>query len=159
MNPYTLASDGLVQYTGDMNPLDNDGAWIDPGTWKSDGYASCVRVNVMPDGPDGGRYIIVERLTINKPTDMGPALRCCGQDVQTLNAMGEAECCLSYGHYDPDHSDYREAQSVGFIVLDDEDGDRLDFMDYARIHGATIVEESEVWELLADWVGRKLKVS
>jgi hypothetical protein len=39
-----------------------------------------------------------------------------------------------------------------------EDGDCRDFADYARIHGATIAEESEVWELLADWVGRKLKV-
>jgi hypothetical protein len=155
MDPYTLASDGLCHYVGDGTPLDYDGAWYESSHWESDGYADCVRITCMPDGPDGGRHCIIERLTINRPDDKGlaRALESCGATEFRGHVNAEIEACLVYGHYDPNCSDWREASSLGFIILDDGE-DAADCAEYARIHGATIATEDDIWIVLAKLVGR-----
>jgi hypothetical protein len=153
MNPNALASDGLVNYVGDLHPFSYGGAWIDISTWVSDGYASAVRVTVLDDGPDAGRHIVVEKLTINKPSDMSCVWSCCGDPSE--DPVAQAEECLYYGAYDPDCSDWREPSSYSFIIPDDGE-DCRDFARYAKIHNATIVSEEDIETLLARLVGREL---
>lgn len=154
MNPYDLASDGLVQYTGDRNPLEYGGTWYDSSTWASDGYASAVRVDISGDGPDGGKLVYVSLIVANKPSSderMKSALDCCGGTMG--DTASEIEACLGYGLYDPDESDWREPSSYTFLIADNE-GD--DFSEYARIHGATESTNEELEELLNRLVGREL---
>ena len=152
-NPYKLAESGLVAYCGDIHPLGHDGAWIDTSTWESDGYASCVRVTVLLDGPDACRHLYVERLVINR-LDMGEVLASCGVEGEA-SALCQAECCLLYGHYDPDGSDWTKPHTASFLLLDDGENPD-DFARYARIHNSAIATEDAVWQLLAAWVGREL---
>jgi hypothetical protein len=153
MNPHTLASHGLVHYTGDTHPLSYGGAWIDISTWVSDGYASAVRVTVLDDGPDAGRHIVVDKLTINKPADMSCVWSCCGDPSE--DPVAQADACMQYGAYDPDCSDWREPSSYSFIIPDDGEAYQ-DFTRYAEIHNATIVSEEDIDMLLKRLVGCEL---
>lgn len=109
---------GLVYY-GDSNPFDN-GAWISRDaikTWQEDGYADCVRITGMCEGPEW----IVERLTINKPDDwrkLDEIREACGSTGLPGTAQDYADifACLYWGAYDPDHSDWSERQSEAFSL-------------------------------------------
>ncbi len=159
-DPRTLAQEGLCVYSGDVHPISHDGFWYQPKTWETDGYASCVEVCVLPDGPANARHIVVSRLTINKPNpqELARAFDCYGippgPDRDNTNAQIEA--CKGYMGGEPDESDWREASSQQFILPDDTSESPGHFTRYAKIHGATIATESDVWKLLEKWVGREL---
>ncbi len=155
-DPYKLAEAGLVHYTGDVDPLGHDGYWYNSSEWEKNGYASAVDVGCILDGPSGARHLYVSKLVINKPKDMKSAFDCCGvEEERQGDPLVQIEACKSYGHYDPDCSDYREPSVYQFIVIDFPEASKPeDFTDYARIHGAKIVSEKEVWELLAKLVGQ-----
>jgi hypothetical protein len=163
MDPHKLAADGLCRYFGDVNPLDHDGAWYEPTEWESNGYANCVRVTCMPEGPDTvwAHAVIIELLTINKPSAKGlaDAMASCGVACgQPSSVFVEIEACLGYGHYDPNNSDYRNPQAHHLVIVDDDrdltDGDRAAIARYCRIHNATESTEDAAWAILSDWVGR-----
>ncbi len=154
-DPYALAEAGICHYYGDCNPLDYDGAWYESANWDRYDYANCVRVTCLPDGPDGGKHLIVEKITINKPRDMKSALDSFGiEGADRDNIHAQIEACLGYGHYDPSQGDGCDPSSLSVVIPDDEDEEAGAFKDYCRIHGAVIVTEMEVWEVLSDWVGR-----
>jgi hypothetical protein len=147
-DPYQLANDGLVSYSGDRNPLGWGGMWYDASTWIADGYASVVRVAFSDDEP----IIYVERLIVNRPTkpeSLERALQSIGWDGANASPDVEIEACLAYGHYAPDEGDYREPSQLGFAIGDD-------VAEMARIHGAMVATLDDVWAVLNTWVGRDL---
>lgn len=154
-NPHTLATAGLVHYSGDRSPFDHGGYWYDSSTWESDGYASAVEVCCLDDGPSDGRHVVISLLVINKPRDMAPAFGCCGVPLELQSGIhAQIEACKVYGHTDPDESDWREPSTYAFVLPDDIDGGS--FQDYCRIHGATVSDKEQVWGLLNRLVGREL---
>lgn len=155
-NPHQLAADGLVHYCGDVDPLNHDGYWYDSSTWLHDGYASCIEVLVLLDGPANARHILVSKLVVNKPKDMTKALESCGTPQSYHdNVNAQIEACKGYMGAEPDESDWREPSTYAFI-LPDEGAECRDFADYAKIHNAAIASETDVYNLLAVLVGRDL---
>lgn len=134
--PYRWASDGLCVYAGDVDPIEG-GCWYDPKTWAADDYASALRVSTSEER--GHLLVWVERITINKPRDIRPALECCGMveihaatTTPERRTQIEIECCLDYGHTDPDRSDWREPHAWAYVLRQD----RSSLREVARIHDA-----------------------
>ena len=162
-DPHALAAAGLCHYSGDMGPIDHGGFWYNAKEWAHNDYASAVEVCCLADGPHNGKHVVVSKLVINRPShtpNMRHALESCGLTEAHAEETNEAvkwameiEAVKGYMGGEPDCSDWREPSSYSFIIPDDM-ADAEDFAKYAKIHGAEIVEESAVWELLARLVGR-----
>ena len=154
LDPHKLVSSNLVAYTGDVSLIEHGGTFYDYSQWEDNGYASAIRVTPLDDNPDGGLVVVVERITINKPADMKPALDCCGVTLDPdcpHNTHYEIEACLAYGHYEPDESDWREEQMKVFIWADR--GERVkDFTDYCRIHDIPLANVSHYTKQTRDYV-------
>jgi hypothetical protein len=155
-DPNKLADAGLVHYSGDRSTLNHGGFWYETHNWEENGYASAIEVCPLDDGPCGAVLLVVRKLTIHKPKDMSQAFAYCGiEEKDQGNIHAQVAACKGYGYYDPDESDWREASSYSFLILDHEEGPE-DFAKYAKVHNATIAPEGEVWELLGRLVGREL---
>lgn len=71
-DPWQLARDNRLEYSGDYCPIPHWGAWYETSNWSDHGYADCVRIT------ESEGQLWVERGTINRPHDIVPCLNCCG---------------------------------------------------------------------------------
>lgn len=120
-NPYLLAENLGIQYSGDVCTEDHGGVFYNTSEWKENGYADAVRVVQMDDAP---YEIMIERITINKPDDMSDAFNYCGYndspcDIDLSDPNVQIEACFWYGHYDPDNcplifilNEYKEEDNI-----------------------------------------------
>lgn len=116
-DPYELAKALGLSYVGDVN-LEYGGLFFETSNWEEHQYATALRITDLDSGCgfDGG--LMIERICIIKPDNMGPALDCCGWDGEELTVEMEIEACMSYGHHDP--VDDFQSGSVSIITTDKE---------------------------------------
>lgn len=97
-NPWDIAKELGIRYSGDMNTIPHGGTYYETSNWEANGYCDFVRFQES----EGTLY--VELGTANRPDDMLPALKCIGMDdsEESDNMLVQIEACLAYGHYDID---------------------------------------------------------
>ncbi len=153
IDPHKLASDGLVHYCGDVDPISHDGFWYDSDEWESNGYANAFRVTNMPDGPHDGMFICLEYITALKTNQLQHAMDSCGLEGDDRNnSRAQIESAIYYGCYDPTSDPYTPAQQL-YVIPDDEEN-MTDCTDFAEIHGADIVTLSQLEAIITEAVAK-----
>ncbi len=124
MNPWLLAQELGICYTGDMSPFDHGGTFYSIADWEH-GYASCVRFERVE-----GRTL-VEYGTINRcDDDMNAAHDYCDTpDEFRETVVGQVEACLFHG---------------GVETAEDFGGRYLEWFDEDQ--------ESAAWEQAINWI-------
>jgi hypothetical protein len=157
-DPHEMARESLTKYVGDIDFINEGGAWYNTEHWGEDGYADCVRVTPLTtEATTGGRIINVERITVNKPRTIGELTRAldscgCGADTPySMRADAQIEACLGFGYYDPNCSDYAKPQSKMFLIRyggNGPPGVNVTF-DMGTLVAGT---EEDVFDLIHQWV-------
>ena len=74
MSGWAIADHFGCEFDGDSNPIDHGGFFYSLANWEAYGYADAVE---FWHDHDANR-LVVQRGTINRPDDIGAAMRCIG---------------------------------------------------------------------------------
>jgi hypothetical protein len=116
--PEVLCNNTDLIYSGDCNPIDHDGRWIDTRDWAEHGYASCVGICSYDN------LIDIEFGTINKTGTLAEMATCYGIDVDEITMHHKID--YAHSQFGAENGDNPER----FTRLDDsgwflDDGNEL----------------------------------
>lgn len=142
-NPWDIAEELGIRYTGDMNAIPHDGTFYNTSNWEKYGYASCVRIIQSADNT-----LWVECGEIHKYDDTDSILRSCGWELEgnmivcphSGDVVGEltAELLIeaTLGHWGCDAGDSQE-----FDENADGEFPEWKIWQYARPHILSLARE------------------